>query len=502
MRKLKRISAFFLVAAAGLFYHQLFAQGPDPGMRPNSIQQAVDDFALDPALKQASWGVVVLDAVSGNTLAAHQPELLLTPASVLKLAVTFPAWKTLGPSFRFKTRLEADMLPEMDSVVHGHVYITGNGDPSFASPRLEKCNEESVFARFASSLMRHGIKRINGTVLGDGTAWQGDFMASQWLWSDIGNYYASGSCALNYHENYYTLLFQSGNRIGEPAKIGEIDPAIQGLEFSNTVTTAAPGTGDQVIIYGAPYDLKRYARGTVPLDKEPFKVKGSIPDPGLACAQAFQRYLSLKNIEVANAANTIEHLVRNGNYINKNRLLLDSIESPPLSEIIGLVHEKSINLYAESLLRKLGETLNSSAEESQGIAAVKKFWEQKNVDLTGFQMYDGCGLSPLNKVSCTQLAKMLVQVFRDPERIAFIETMNEGGQTGNLKTLFKGTAAEGNLRAKSGYMKGVRSYAGFTANRTGRNLIFCVIVNNYGCNPQEMKAKLEKLIAAIPDSRF
>jgi D-alanyl-D-alanine carboxypeptidase/D-alanyl-D-alanine-endopeptidase (penicillin-binding protein 4) len=492
----------FLVVAISLFSQKMYAQGQISGNQTNSIQEAIDAFARDPALKQASWGVVVLDALSGNPVAAHQPEILLTPASVLKLVVTFPAWKTLGPSFRFKTYLEADMLPEDDSVVHGNVYLTGYGDPTFASPRLEKANEESVFSRFAYSLIKHGVKRINGTVLGDGTAWKGDFMASQWLWSDIGNYYASGACALNYHENYYTLALQSGSKKGDPARIIEIDPALPGLEFENLVTTAALGTGDQVIIYGAPYDTKRYSRGTVPLDKKPFKVKGSIPDPVLACAQAFHRYLSLKNIEVANQANTIENLSRNGNYINKNRLVLDSIESPPLSEIIGLVHEKSINLYAECLLRKLGETMNFSAEESQGIAAVKKFWEQRNVDLGGFQMHDGCGLSPLNKISCNQLAKMLTIVFRDPERIDFIETMNEAGQSGNLKQLFKGTAADGNLRAKSGYMKGVRSYAGFTTNKTGRNLIFCVIVNNYGCSAQEMKAKLEKLIAAIPESRF
>ena len=63
----------------------------------------------------------------------------------------------------------------------------------------------------------------------------------------------------------------------------------------------------------------------------------------------------------------------------------------------------------------------------------------------------------------------------------------------------KGTAAEGNLSAKSGYMTRVRSYAGYVTSRKGNLLSFAIIVNNYTCTPTRMKDELEKMMIAIAE---
>ncbi len=498
----KNLFLHLLVFAFFVFPDFTFAQQKKKETIQNELQNAIEELNSDGEMRHASWSIAVIRVSDGRLLASHQPEIALTPASVLKLVLTYPAWIKLGKNYTFKTYLEHDSYIDKDSILHGNLYLRGSGDPTFASQRVEKWSEDSVFGRFYKTIAHAGIKIVAGTILADAQLWNSDLIPSNWLWSDIGNYYGSGACALNYHENFYTVSFQSGQKIGDKTRIVSVEPAVTELEFDNAVTTAAAGSGDQVILYGVPGDNQRLARGTVPLDNSPFKVKGSLPDPTIACVRAFHRYLTLKNIEIGNPANTLKNLSRTGNFVNHNRSLLDSIESPSLEQIIRLIHEKSINLYAESLVKTLGSLENQPGNEQKGIQIITEFWAKNGINTSALQMEDGCGLSPLNKISCFQLASMLRFMARDLKNRDFLETLNEGGQSGNLKNLFKGSTAEGNLRAKSGYMKGVRSYAGITLDKKGEELAFAIIVNNYEGSPQSMKLKLEKLMISIANSTF
>jgi D-alanyl-D-alanine carboxypeptidase/D-alanyl-D-alanine-endopeptidase (penicillin-binding protein 4) len=43
----------------------------------------------------------------------------------------------------------------------------------------------------------------------------------------------------------------------------------------------------------------------------------------------------------------------------------------------------------------------------------------------------------------------------------------------------KGTAAEGNVRAKTGTMSNIRSLAGYVSTRSGERLAFVIVINNF-----------------------
>ena len=68
-----------------------------------------------------------------------------------------------------------------------------------------------------------------------------------------------------------------------------------------------------------------------------------------------------------------------------------------------------------------------------------------------------------------------------------------------MTSLCKGTFAENNIHAKSGYMTRVRSYAGYCTSKKGNLMTFAIIVNNYDCTAAQMKDKLEKLMIAIAE---
>ena len=63
--------------------------------------------------------------------------------------------------------------------------------------------------------------------------------------------------------------------------------------------------------------------------------------------------------------------------------------------------------------------------------------------------------------------------------------------------MFSGSNVKGKLRAKSGYMKTVRSYAGYVPNQKNELMAFCIIVNNYSGNAFALKKKLENLMICI-----
>jgi D-alanyl-D-alanine carboxypeptidase/D-alanyl-D-alanine-endopeptidase (penicillin-binding protein 4) len=53
------------------------------------------------------------------------------------------------------------------------------------------------------------------------------------------------------------------------------------------------------------------------------------------------------------------------------------------------------------------------------------------------------------------------------------------GVDGSLETRMKGTAAEGNVRAKTGTMSNIRGLAGYVTARNGEHLAFVLMLNDF-----------------------
>ena len=93
----------------------------------------------------------------------------------------------------------------------------------------------------------------------------------------MGNYYGSGIWAINWRENQYDLILKPGKNIGDTSTLLRTNPPLAVNEYDNFITTADTGTGDNTILYAAPYSTKIFAEGTIPKGVNEFKVSGSIP---------------------------------------------------------------------------------------------------------------------------------------------------------------------------------------------------------------------------------
>lgn len=480
------ILAYFLASA-----QNVVNQGTIP-----EIEKAIQKLKSDTMMKNASWGVCVIRLKDGKTIAAFDADRCLIPASAIKIGATYPAWCILGKDFRFKTVFETDGHRD-DKVMMGNVYIKGSGDPTLGSYRFPGTDIDSIFERFASVLKDAGYTSVNGSVIGDATAYTDEGIPGSWIWSDIGNYYGTGCYGLNIYENSYKAVFRPGLKPGDSARLIEIDPPISGMDLDNRVRTGTIGSGDKVILYGGPYMYYRRMEGTVPAGVSSFIVKGSLPEPDLLAAQLLCKNIIIKDMSFASDPTTVRRLARNGNFINTKRTMLMEHFSPELISIIRVTHEKSVNLYAEALVRAISLKSGNNGSITGGLEIIREFWIKKGLDMTGAQMTDGSGLSPLDRISCRQLAGMMKIISLEDSKHEFLNTLNLAGETGNLKNLFKDSPAASNLRAKSGYMTGVRSYTGIVKDLHGDELVFAVIVNGYNGSAAAMKEKLEKLLIAV-----
>ena len=469
-----------------------------PATAQNRIQRAIDEIEKDPSLKHASWGIAVIDTETGALVASHQPDLGLVPGSSLKVLTTASALALLGVDYTFKTAIQYDGQLDADGNLEGNLYIKGFGDPTLGSDQFAEAVElDEVIQMFRLSVQQKGIRSINGYVVGDGSYFDSAVIGNTWQWDDLGNYFGAGTWGLNIHENLYHLHFRQTSKLGNQPAIALIEPHIPNLSFYNEVTAAGRGTGDNAYIYGAPYSYERFVRGTIPIGSGRFTIKGSIPDPPLFAAQNLDAQLKSVGIISQKGPVNFQELSLGG-YREIPRTTIFEHHSPPLRNIVKRTNIKSVNLYCETLLKALGKTQRAEGSSEAGLEVMENYWTGKGVNFSGCFLEDGSGLSAKNVVTARFMAQFMSEVEQEKAYFtAFYDSLPVAGQSGNMKYLLRGTEAAGNIRAKTGTLKRVRSFTGYADTKSGKRLAFCIIANNFSGSGGTIRRKLSNIMLAM-----
>ncbi len=464
----------------------------------SKLNVEIEKLKNDNSLKHATWSVSVMSTKKDSVIAQYNSQLSLVPASTLKIVTTATALNILGSDFKFETKLQYDgTLDTITGILKGNLYIIGGGDPTLESENFkDKKDTLSITDKWAILLKSKGIKKIEGAVIADACMFDDNTIPSQWIWGDIGNYFGSGACGLTYHDNKYTIYFKSENA-NTNTSINKIFPNIEGLQLINKVV--AGGNADSAFIYGSPYSYYRTVEGKIPANKNNYEVDGAIPDPALFCAQALAQSLKSIGINVLNKPTTVKILKENNKYNITNKTNIYTHYSPTLEKIVYWTNLKSINLYAEHLLKFIAYKKTGIGNEEKGIELITNYWKNKGIDVSGLYMQDGCGLSRANTITTKIETQILRLMANDKNFNAFYNSFPIAGKSSSLGNLCEGTFAENNMRAKSGYITRARGYAGYVKNKKGEMLCFSLLANNYECSPSEMKKKLEKILIAIAE---
>lgn len=471
---------FILLAITGCANYAL-------GQQKGGFTEILEKWSADKELQPASVAFCAIDLKSGALIEGFNADKAMIPASLMKIPTTIAALDLLEADFRFSTTFSYRGFIDDNKVLHGDLLIEGSGDPTFGSSRLGE-RADWLIARFAESIKRLGISEVTGNVI------VADELITPkargtWSWEDLSNYYAAVPREMNFLENQFTMVFRTAG-VGMPAELISVTPTIPDLNIEVEVL-GAEISGDQSYCFGHPLKNEIKVKGELPVNKSSFSVKGAIPQPGTLFA---------KNVMEAAARMGViwsgKIVVGDSqNNAPETEELLISYDSPPLSEIIAITNQQSVNLFAEALVEVIG---SRSQTGQTGVGVLEEYWSSKLPSVSrGMQFKDGSGLSHYNTLTAKQLAEMLREVYHSDTKSHFEESLPVSGKSGTLRRLGSGTVLENNLRAKSGYMTGSRGYAGYLNLSSGRKIAFAVMVNHYDISASAMRAKLESLLVEI-----
>jgi D-alanyl-D-alanine carboxypeptidase/D-alanyl-D-alanine-endopeptidase (penicillin-binding protein 4) len=416
------------------------------------LQKAFAEFERDEQLEHAISSLYVIDAATGKVVFDKNSQVGLAPASTQKTFTAATAFELLGKDYRYKTEFYVSTDGNEPRLT-----IKPSGDPTFGSWRWQQTKDDVTINRILKAIKN--VNNLSPIFYIDGAGWNSESIPDGWVWQDIGNYYGAGSSVLNWRENQFDISLQSGNKIGDSVKIINTIPNLYSYKIYSLATSAAKGSGDNAYAYFPIGRSEGVVRGTIPVNEKGFVISASTPSG----TNEFQEILidSLKNIF---GKPYYFSFLTYFDWPGKEKVKLIHTEtSPPLDSIIYWFLKKSINLYGEALIKTFAFEKRGIGATDSGVNIVKDFWKQKGIDAGELNIYDGSGLSPLNRVTTHAQVEVLKYAKKQ-----------------NWFNLFYNALPEfNNMKMKSGTISDVKAFCGYHTAKDGREYIFSFIVNNY-----------------------
>ena len=461
------------------------------------FQARVEALTDDPAFSQSVIGICARTA-DGKTLVDINADIMMLPASNMKLISTGAALHALGPDWQFETGLGYDGTIE-DGVLKGDLYIVGGGDPTLASKDSIAVDIDHTFAQWEAIIRAAGISRIEGRIIGDGRSFEGMAEEPTWLLNDAGTYYGAGATGLMFYENMQSFSVSAGAREGDPVNIAPYYPEAPWMEFRYDCSTGRKGTGDLLYMYASDLAPVAEIRGTFAVDRAAKRLDCANKFPEYTCAHYFYKYLTRKGITCSEGPSDTRMSVA---HAASSLTLLGSTFSPSLDRIVFETNHASNNLYAETLLRTLGKELRQSACYDSAYVALNAVLKELAVDTSrGARIQDGSGLSRQNYVSADFFCRFLDAMMDSPAYDTFLASLPSPGGNGTLNYNMQGQPAgvRNRIKAKSGSMNGVRCYSGYIlpSSPSGQVIVFSIMTNNCTSPTWKVRPLLDKVMLAL-----
>ena len=475
------------------------AAGPAPARgahRPGApgLTRRLDPLFTASEIGPAVWGVDVRALDRDERLYARNPDVLLTPASTMKLVTLAAAAERLGWDDRFETTLLA-AAPIRGGTLQGDLVVRGTGDPTIGAS-----GAGNVFAGWADELRKLGVRRIAGRIIGDDDvlddgALETPGLGSGWAWDDLSRGFAAPAGALQHRENVVEVVVAPGPAAGRAASARFRHPG-SGLTLRNHVVTVRADQPAGIRLRRLPGRPALVVSGRIPRGASPVVRAAAVGNPTLFFVQAFKDALERRGIAVDGEAVDVDSLGRDRTSALPGLRPLVRHRSEPLSAIGVDMLKRSRNLYAESLVRHLGVTAGSAAHAGRSV--VREVLAGWGIDGRGAVVADGSGLSRYTYLTAGALVEVLARLYRDPDhRARILAALPVAGRDGTLRRRLAGTAAEGVARAKTGSMSRVRALAGYVETADGEPLAFAILANNFSATAAEVTRVIDEAVAAL-----
>jgi D-alanyl-D-alanine carboxypeptidase/D-alanyl-D-alanine-endopeptidase (penicillin-binding protein 4) len=472
-----------LIAAAAA---ALVAFGSPTRAAPPSreVEAALQKIAEGSALSGARAGILAVSLDSGKVVFSKDPDVLLNPASNVKLFTSAAALARLGPEYRFSTEFFLEGAAPGRGAART-LHVRGRGDPTVVTERLWA---------MAGELEHLGLSRVGDVVLDDGffdAAREGPGYDQEQ--GDRSYLAPAGALSLNF--NSIAIHVVPGDRRGAPARV-EIEPDSGYFEVVNRVVTAGPRAARRLVPSSEARGGKQriVVTGRVPAGGRAQVVWRKIDDPPAYFGHTLKRLLELRGVRVGGR-------VRTGPVPPGARLVYVA-QSEPLGDVVRRLNKTSNNFTAEQILKTLGaEVKGAPGSWPKGVEAVEDFLAEIGIPRGAYVMQNGSGLNDTNRFSARQTVTLLRAMHaRTTLWPEFLTSLPVAGRDGTIRWRMDGTEAAGRVRAKTGTLDGVTSLSGYVDTASGERLAFAILVNDFTGRAGRVSRAVDALASALAAS--
>lgn len=476
------------------------------------LQQAMESEINDARFANAFIGIEIKSVKTGESLFHQNESRNFLPASNLKLVTTAAALGTLGPDFRYTTKLFTDGEIHR-GVLKGNLIIRGSGDPTFGSPSMFPDKDPtSIFEQWADSLEKLGIEKIEGAIVADPNYFTDDPFPEGWAVEDMPFYFATASSGLSFADNAVSVSVTPGLRSGSKA-LYETTPETEFFTLDNAavtheakMTNKSTGKDSSVTTVYLPSNTIKVTRssgentisivGSIDRGATGVHEQLSVENPPLYAATVFREMLEYRGFTITGGTLAASELDEKIDYEEAQTLF--QYRSPPMSEIIKTINKKSQNFYSEQIIRTIGKEMLGKGNWDAGIVGVKNYLFSLGIDADRIALHDGSGLSRMNLISPSDIVSLLRAMQRQQKIFpAFDSSLPIMGVDGTLSERLKGSGAMSNVHAKTGFLTGIRCLSGYVRTKDDELLAFSFMINNYTIPTREINDLQDALILKV-----
>jgi D-alanyl-D-alanine carboxypeptidase/D-alanyl-D-alanine-endopeptidase (penicillin-binding protein 4) len=454
------------------------AAAADPAGGP---QAGLQGALTDPCLAKADVGVLVHDLRTGEIVFSRNASAPLAPASNMKILTAAVALGRLRPEYTFRTSLRADG-PLVDGVLEGDLYAVGSGDPSLVP--------ESFFL-LARELRRKGLRKVRGDLVGDDSWFDAPGRPPGWPARNFHRAFSAPISALTAAHSA-VLVHVRPTRAGSRTLV-TVSPFPSFFEVENKSVTST--RSDSLQVATAVRDGTPVVRvgGRIRATSPEAEVVRSVEYPTLYALAGLREILATQGISV-------EGRIRRGAApLNAEEMAVHV--SRPLHQLVVDMNKFSSNVMAEMILKTLGaEVVGPPGTTVSGARVVREWLDERGVATEGIRILDGSGLTAENRLTAQALVEALVAVHDDfalaPE---FTVSLPVGGVDGTLKKRLD--SVEGQVRAKTGYIRGAIALSGYAQGADGAPYAFSILVNDSPCPAWKVPRTVDRVVSAMVNGR-
>lgn len=421
---------------------------------------------ISTSTRTGTWGVMVVSLTNGDTLYGHNSDELLLPASTMKLYTSAVALERFGPAHTFRTEILRDGTLLANGTIDGDLIFVGAGDPSL-SPRYAEWNDGvKPMDAIANLVVKAGITRVRGDIVADASAFDDSRVPDGWRVRNLQAGYSARVSALSSNGNLAVVEVSPGDR---GARVGFVQP-VSGVSIVSSVTVRPNVRGASVRVWQDTIAQVFRVNGWIGSLSPSRSYQVVVEQPERFTAAAFRAALEARGI-------VVDGRVRVGQ-APASAQKVTAWASPPLAQLVATMNGESNNHFAELIFRNAARTDGNVGSAAVANESLRTFLSDRvGVSPDAVFAADGSGLSTLDRVTPRSMVALLGYTAMAPWGAVLQASLPVAGRTETLRTRMRATAAQGNLRGKTGTTNEVTSLGGYVTAKNGEELAFAFIYN-------------------------